>query len=212
MTSQATQPSVFVRSAVAADCGELKQLCRENFPDSLRWQSDRLAQKWWDAALSSEAVRTWVCQCDGRVAAFCVQVVDERKWAEERARRKRTIREQLLCSTVHPIIGFRDIRRLVSGILVTNEQSIIVDSVPPVDWTSLTRTWVELLAVKREYMRRGIARILLEYCDSHTRQLGRDAIALLVDTDNPRAIALYESQGYTYVSTKMNRHLFAKKL
>lgn len=52
------------------------------------------------------------------------------------------------------------------------------------------------LAVDPRFVRRGVARVLLQACESYARRHGRAVLSLEVRWDNAPAIALYESAGF----------------
>ena len=52
------------------------------------------------------------------------------------------------------------------------------------------------IAVDPRFSRRGVARALIQACESRAGEDGREAMTLEVRYDNARAILLYESLGY----------------
>lgn len=70
--------------------------------------------------------------------------------------------------------------------------------------------WLETLAVRRSWRRRGLGRALLFHSFRELRRLGRTAVGLSVDSENPTgAVRLYESVGMRPVS---RRALYEKQL
>ncbi len=70
--------------------------------------------------------------------------------------------------------------------------------------------WVETLAVRRPWRRRGLGRALLFHSFRVLRRLGRTAAGLSVQADNPTgAVRLYESVGMRRVSERV---LYEKRL
>jgi ribosomal protein S18 acetylase RimI-like enzyme len=70
--------------------------------------------------------------------------------------------------------------------------------------------WVETLAVRRSWRRRGLGRGLLLHSFRAFRGLGRTAVGLSVDSENPTgAVRLYESVGMRLVSRRV---LYEKRL
>lgn len=57
--------------------------------------------------------------------------------------------------------------------------------------------YIDSLAVKPEYRGRGIAKALMQKQIAHGQSLGLEC-TLLVDPDNPAALALYQSLGFVY--------------
>src|SRR4051812_27268461 len=65
--------------------------------------------------------------------------------------------------------------------------------------------WVETLAVRRAWRRRGVGRALLLHSFRELRRLGRTAVGLSVDSENPTgAVRLYESVGMRAVSRRVH--------
>jgi mycothiol synthase len=70
--------------------------------------------------------------------------------------------------------------------------------------------WVEMLAVRRPWRRRGLGQALLLHSFRELRRLGRTAVGLSVDSENPTgAVRLYESVGMRVVSRRV---LYEKRL
>ena len=58
------------------------------------------------------------------------------------------------------------------------------------------KAWINRLAVHPEYRRQGIATRLVRECERGLRRQGMDMFAALIDTDNPRSVALFRTLGY----------------
>ncbi len=69
------------------------------------------------------------------------------------------------------------------------------------DETSPDEFYVDTLAVFEPYRRRGVARMLLEAAGRRAAECDKPC-GLLVDKDNSRARALYESVGFRYVGDR----------
>jgi mycothiol synthase len=70
--------------------------------------------------------------------------------------------------------------------------------------------WVETLAVRSTWRRRGLGRALLLHSFRELRRLGRTAVGLTVDSENPTgAVRLYESVGMRPVSRRV---IYEKRL
>ncbi len=70
--------------------------------------------------------------------------------------------------------------------------------------------WIETLAVRRAWRRRGLGRALLLHSFRELERLGRTAAGLSVDAENPTgAVRLYESVGMRPVSERV---LYEKRL
>ena len=68
--------------------------------------------------------------------------------------------------------------------------------------------WINRLAVRPAYRRRGIAEALLEACDDAFRAVGVDIVAALIGPENVGSCALFERLGYrTDVPVKYYRKL-----
>ena len=65
----------------------------------------------------------------------------------------------------------------------------------------LPRAWISNLTVDPDYRRRGIARAMLVAGISRLRQLGAGSITLGVDAGDPAPLQLYQSVGFTIVSS-----------
>jgi len=58
------------------------------------------------------------------------------------------------------------------------------------------------LCVRRDVRNRGVGRRMLRLCVERARQAGMEAMFLEVRPSNPRAIALYESEGFVQVGRR----------
>jgi mycothiol synthase len=64
--------------------------------------------------------------------------------------------------------------------------------------------WAEIwtIGVRPEHQGRGLGRALLRWGARHLREVGIPAVALSVNGRNPRALALYEAEGFERVRTR----------
>ena len=72
---------------------------------------------------------------------------------------------------------------------------------------SVTTAWIFDIALDEERRGQGLGRALLEALHGAARDLGATSVSLNVFGDNPTAIRLYESSGYTVIAQQMKRDL-----
>jgi len=156
----------------------------------------------------SEAADTYVVERDAQVAAFAVLVKNEELWKKGRKQRHSPLVIRLLSRLVCPRLAAAEIRRNVNKLINRTEKCL---RKPPAI-RSYNRTWLELLAVLPEERGHGIAKQLLQECESHTKAMGREAIGLMVPTSNLPAIRLYEQMGYKKTAKILEYEFYVKVL
>ena len=57
--------------------------------------------------------------------------------------------------------------------------------------------WINRLAVRREFRRRGVAAALVKACDAAIRAEGIEIVAALVESDNAVSASLFRKLGYS---------------
>ena len=80
------------------------------------------------------------------------------------------------------VIGMKDGEQLVGVVLATHDGR---------------KGWINRLAVRPEYRRRGIARRLIAEAEGALREQGMQIIAALVEDGNKASLALFEQAGYS---------------
>lgn len=182
-----------VRRASVRDVDALIEICRQGFPDSLRWHGVRpVAVNWWRAAIDTEAGETWVYAPDDVVFGFSLLITDRELWSREATRRRAGFGCALASLLMHPVRAVAVLRKRIVAALAKRRNQVRASTT---DVPSRT-TWLELIAVSPSMRGRGVARRLLEVCDDRTLEAGCTAIGLCVDTQNESAIRLYEAIGY----------------
>jgi ribosomal protein S18 acetylase RimI-like enzyme len=181
-----------IRRANEADGAEILNICRRSFPQ-IRWRGlPARGRTWWAVALASEAADTYVVESDGRIVAFALLVKNEQLWQKENELRQGSlvirVLSRVLCPRLLLAAVCGTIIKLVNGTREFLPEIAVAGS--------YRRTWLEMLAVRFQYRRRGIAQLLLQQCEARTKALGRDAIALFVPRTNEPAIRLYKKMGY----------------
>jgi GNAT superfamily N-acetyltransferase len=184
-------------------------ICRKSFPWYLRWQSDpALVRKWWRVVLATSAAETCVFETTGVVRAFCVLIVDRRKWHHDEELR-RTPRPLFLLSLVRkPAAVIFEIWKLLAARweILRSEPIARVYKFPE------SATWIEWIAVEPSARGGGVAVRLMAWCEARTRELGAPAIGLTVNAESVPAIRLYEKTGYIRVEAIGSDLIFAKIL
>jgi ribosomal protein S18 acetylase RimI-like enzyme len=165
-------------------------------------------KNWWQVAIISEAVDTYVVERDSRIVAFAVLVKNEDMWRKERKKLRKLLVFRFLSCIVCPMLAAATIRRKLKGLLSGTKKYLLKHSVK----RSYHRTWLELLAVLPEERGQGIAKRLLQECESVTKDMGRDAIGLMVPTTNLSAIRLYDKIGYNKIGKSSENEIYLKVL
>ncbi|HML74983.1 MAG TPA: GNAT family N-acetyltransferase [Anaerohalosphaeraceae bacterium] len=202
--------TVKIRLANFKDIDQLLLICQQSFLWTLRWQAKRLlARNWWELVLVGESAETWVVEDKGHIAAFCLLVTNEVMWNKGKRLRRGSFAAILLSALFHPIFTGCFIIRVLNGItkrIILHVHKVEVHSYlrPKV------RTWIELIAVNPECRGLGLAGILLNHCNTRTKELGRKAIALRVSSENTPAIKLYEKHGFLCYYSDKKGSLYAK--
>ncbi|MCK5605683.1 GNAT family N-acetyltransferase [Candidatus Pacearchaeota archaeon] len=212
MALQEMKRGSLIRQAGCEDMDQLVETCRLSFPQSLRWQSDKLlARQWWEVVLVSQAAKTWVVEEDGVITAFCILIDEEDIWAKERFLRRRSIAMYILSALRHPLVTACRVGQ-AWRCFVKRNRSPVFHKQMPAEWNSKMRTWIGLVAVRPHRRNAGLAGMLLEYCDYETKELGRRGIALRVVSGNTAAKFLYEKHGYACFRSDVKGDLYAKIL
>ena len=191
MTYQELEPGRIMRRAILKEIDQLIKICRDSFPRTLRWQlKGNLARRWWKCALVSQAVETWVIEENGYIAGVCVLVTYEPLWAKEKQARRGSIVNVLPSALRHPIVATRFLASVWRDLKKKETIATLCHRQMPVGWDPGMRTWIELIAIRPDRRKRGMAEMLLEHCNRRTRELGRKAVVLHVASDNTPAKSL----------------------
>ena len=199
-----------IRQGTTNDMDALIGICRDSFPDALRWQSIRfLAQRWWSVALNSYFGETWILQTKGQVSGVCVLVIDEVGWAEEKTLRCLHRPVQLLISLMYPHLLATYVRKRREMTRIGLENSIPLE---PDSFAKKKRTWIELLAVSSTKRRSGVGRKLLHLCELRTKQIGRSSIGLCVHPRNSAALNFYKACNFKLISITKGGYICGKTI
>lgn len=197
-----------IRKATLEDIGHLLLVCRCCFPDSLRWLSKKLGQRWWKENLLGDASVTWVAEDSGGIVAFCLLVTDEAAWSGRKKCWSTSIPDLLGAFLFHPIAASLGVRQKLKACGKRVQPAIHVQEA---QWFSPgSRTWIELIAVDPCRRKQGIAAMLLKHCERTTKELRRKALALRVSSENIPAKCFYESHGFVRYLSDANGHLYMK--
>ena len=191
------QKNQSIRKATFEDLFQLVEICNKCFPSRLRWTSKRyLARSWWKVALTDSAAEAWVFVENNTIKGFCVLIINEPKWNEQRRIRRGSLFSGGLSMILHPIIAFHFVLGAFTKNLRINSFSSVANRDLPAGWGPHWRTWLELIAVKPEQQGKGVAGKLIDKCCQRTIDLGRHAVALKVNAHNTTAKRLYEKHGF----------------
>ncbi|MHC4742633.1 MAG: GNAT family N-acetyltransferase [Planctomycetota bacterium] len=190
-----------IRRACQDDMHTLLYICRETFPESLRWQSPRfLGRKWWDGTLRSGLSETWILLKNGEAAGFCVLTTDLKEDLQGLRSRGVSPVDKLLAVLTHPKVAFfRIVKRIRSAITVSRSNLKSVFAHTRADDNPV---WLDLIGVVPRRRGQGIAKQMLRFCSSRISQLQRGVLKLRVDSDNLPARRLYERVGFVCTSQK----------
>jgi len=198
-----------MRRASTHDVDALIGICRQGFPDSLRWHGIRsVAVNWWTTAIDTEAAETWVHAPDDVISGVALLVIDRDLWSREGIRRKVGAGRVLASSLMHPGRAVGVLRKKIVARLAPRRNPI---SASTTDVPART-AWLEIIAVLPSMRGRGIARRLMEVCEGRTQELGCAAIGLCVDPQNESAIRLYETMGYVRGARTCSGWTYVKRL
>jgi len=189
----------------------LLYICRECFPDSLRWQSPRsLGRKWWDATLTSSSSETWVCLKNGEIAGFCVLITDEDEEVKVGQQRNGSFFDRLFAVATHPKLAFFKIQKKIKAVMATAGNH----SEPKATHSRIDENpvWLGLIAVSLSMRGKGLAKQMLYFCGDRAFQLNRHVIKLRVDPDNKPARSLYERTGFVCTSQTSVDCIYTKVL
>ena len=201
-----------IRQAVCEDIDQLVDICRQSFPRTIRWRiGGKSARCWWRIAISSRSTQVWILEEYRRINGFCVFVIDEQLWQQEKAFRNGNKAIYFLSALQHPLVACDCIYNRCYHILTNTKKTIIHQSLPH-GWGPSMRTWSELIAVRPERRGAGLGGLLLEQCELITAKMGRWAIAMRVLSDNISAKALYQKCGFDCYSSDNKGDLYAKIL
>jgi len=207
--SQICQGDIAIRRANKADVASLLNICRRSFPYDILYQGVRWhRENWWQVAIISEAADTYVIERDSRIVAFALLVKNEDMWNKERKKRHNLFVVRFLSRIVCPMLAAAEIHRKLKNLLSGTEKYLLKPSVK----RSYHRTWLELLAVLPEERGQGIAKRLIQECESLTKAMGREAIELMVSSTNLPAIKWYEKMGYEKIATSSEYEFYVKVL
>lgn len=186
-----------LRSATVEDIESLIVICRECFPESLRWRSPaRLGVRWWERVLSCHEMETALFARDGEILGFIVVVSpsNENSLASVSSHGWVSIARVEACLR-HPILAFRK----VIGQLITRSMKrggrVADEGIDTGEFC-----WIELLGVCSKARGTKIGYKLLDWCSSYVTESGAQGVRLSVRSDNMRARRFYENAGFTCLS------------
>lgn len=204
--------SVSVRRAGYEDVGELVNICRKSFPDSLKWRGlTSSAEKWWRIAIDLPCCETWVCLCDGKIEGYVLLISDINRYNQEKKKQRPSLGTMLLILMIYPrLLITKILKRVFSRNSTSIRQVITDDSKKSAD----ELLWVELIAVSPNSRGKGLGAAMLKFCEQRAAELQRKAIKLNVNKKNIDPIRLYERSGfvktvetrYEYIYTKPVAH------
>lgn len=197
ITPRQPDSAVILRRTIPDDAPALARICRDSFPNTLRWQASRAgAESWWSRVIDEPSAEVWSAATGGRVAGLLLAVVDEPAWSRARRAFRPSRPRDAAALAARPLTMWRVLRHLAlpprvdDGRSVTREKNEVK---PP-------RLWIELIAVDPASRGAGIARRILDLAEHRAAIEDRPEIRLRVDRANSGAIRLYERAGYTVVS------------
>jgi len=186
-----------IRRASSSDIYALVNICRMAFPRNVRWQGfGSFARRWWEVAIMSSGAEALIIQVNDEVLALCVLVTDEAQWSQEKGQRRGPFVWRFISVMSCPVLAGSKIMRVMMDKIDSHQTQQ-----PAVcDWKPKRRTWIELIAVCTQHRGRGLAKSLLQHCETRTIALGKKAISLRVHKSNKAARCLYKTMGYQETS------------
>ncbi|TKJ38264.1 MAG: hypothetical protein CEE38_05760 [Planctomycetes bacterium B3_Pla] len=198
-----------IRRASSSDICALVDICREAFPQHLRWQGMRsVARRWWEVAIMSSAAEAWIIQDKDEVVALFLLVSDEIQWSQEKAHRRGPFVLCLISAMCCFVLaGSKALRAMMDHINSHHAQRLTLRDPKPG-----TRTWIELIAVRTERRGQGFAKCLLRHIETRAKALGKKAICLRTHKCNQVACCLYETMGYQEASVNNGHVIYSKSI
>ncbi len=198
-----------IRRASSSDICALVDICREAFPQHLRWQGMRsVARRWWEVAIMSSAAEAWIIQVKDEVVALFLLVSDEIQWSQEKARRRGPFVLRFISAMYGFVLaGSKTLRAMMDRINSYHTQQLTLCDQKPG-----TRIWIELIAIRAEHRGQGFAKYSLRHIETRAKALGRKAICLRAHKFNQEARCLYETMGYQEASVNNVHVKYSKSI
>jgi|GEM_PF-297670 len=185
-----------LRRMDAGDVSEVLQICRWCFPSSLRWHlPDSDGLRWWNRLLELPSCEAWVICLGTDTVGFCVLVKDVDQFRKDK-RRLGPKKLRLLHTIGRPYLSIARpchyLRALWHGGKIECDQTYG-------DCEAQGLAWLEMMGVLPSWWRQGVGHQLLNLCIRRSKDLGFEALKLLVRIDNRGAILFYQKLGFRIV-------------
>lgn len=182
-----------IREARAEDIPEISAIYRDSFPSHTRTQLGVAAcVNYFNKIMTHRAYKLLTALRSGEVVGFLVIHIDPndtigRRWMFD------SIASDLKLAIKRPLFVMN---RFFSVLYAKIKRGL---NPPPK--SELERTaWLDLMAIRKDSRRMGFATDLMNMAYELARKNGRKKIKFAVNTDNEKAIKLYEGLGYIRLS------------
>lgn len=200
--------SASVRRAKYEDVGELVNICRKSFPDSLKWRGlTSSAEKWWHIALDLPCCETWVCLCDEKIEGYVLLISDINRYNREKKKQRPSFGTLLLILMIHPRLLITKIFKRIFSCNSTSVRQVITDNSKK---SADELLWIELIAVSPKMRRKGLGVAMLRFCEQRAAELRRKIIKLNVGKKNVGAIRLYEKSAFVKTNETRYEYIYTK--
>ncbi len=209
MTQKDKESSPYIlRQATLNDMEALLAICREGFPNSMRWRGRKCpGEKWWQLVLTCSGAEAWVFRREGCVVGVMAFISNLEEW-NAKLKKTRSPILRLLTIIRRPGLVVRRVHKKLSCLQNSTGSSVKAKDIY-VDPRKLI--WMEIMTVLSAHRRQGLARRLIECCQERTIELKRDAIKLNI-VPNPSVEKLFESMGYIRTNRGRSGYIYTKIL
>ena len=223
-----------VVKAGEADIDTLVMITGICFPEQILWSNERLARRFWEAVMKTDASETWMWNVDDVPAAFSHIIIDLEQWAKEKKAQEYGLLTKMKSVAKNPSILLEKIATKRKGRDKDQSYTHPTDSRMGEELTTWIRSdvngdmsnfryggmylnpenvvWVERAGILPDYRNFGLSMHLMRHSEKIARELKRSAICGVIQSHNKAWCLLHERFGYQAIQTGPGKYTFIKRL
>jgi len=198
------------REMTVEDISNVLLICRESFPNSIRWHySLEMGVKWLQTIIESNSVEKFVIARQDQICGFCILVTNIEGFNKLKSVLK-------INNYEIPKIAYKKSRLVLIQIkkriknFITFHKSIKKNQ----DKKSSNRgiAWIEMIAISKKYRRMGLSKMLFMWAERTCTESGKRKIGSTIQDENIASIMMHKKFGFKLDSCSKSGMIYVKKL